>query len=84
MSYANKAAVLDRFLAEHNVDPDDVLSVNFSKHEENADIRVHVYDQIPDLVYVPTDRFPRHYTADVDREDIVIRVTHCRREEVSA
>ena len=40
--YATRAAVLDRFLAEHNVDPGDVLSVSFDKYEDGADIRVHI------------------------------------------
>lgn len=83
-TYAPRAAVLDRFLAEYDVDPDDVLSFDFAKYETTADMRVHIIGRVPGLVYVPNEHSPRHFTAYVEREDLTIRVTHYQPEEVPA
>lgn len=85
--YATRGAVLDRFLTEHTVDPDDILSVSMGKPVlGEGDIRVHVYDPIPGLEYVASEDNPRYTTARVDREDLAIDVIHVRgtSEEVTA
>lgn len=79
--YAARGAVLDRFLAEHDVDPDDVLSVEFAKYAIGIDIRVHIYARVPGLDYVPNEDTPSHTTADVEQEDLTIRVVHLRTED---
>ena len=83
-TYATRAAVLDRFLAEYDVDPDNVLSVEFAKYEPTADLRVHITGRVPGLVYVPHESSAGHSTAYVEREDLTIRVTRYQPEEVPA
>lgn len=75
-TYATRAAVLDRFLAEYDVDPDDVLSVDFAKYEPTADLRVHVSGRVPGLVYVPHESATGHFTAYVEREDLTLLIAH--------
>lgn len=74
--YETRGAVLDRLLAEHNIDSDDVLSVDLAKNDHTADIRVHIYNQVPGLTYQPTEPGSRHQHANVEREDLRIRVVY--------
>lgn len=79
--YAARGAVLDRFLAEHDVDPDEVLSVEFAKYAIGIDIRVHIYTRVPGLDYVPNENAPQHSAADVEREDLTISVVYVHNED---
>lgn len=80
--YATRGAALDRFLTEHAVDPNGILSVSMGKPVlDEGDIRVHVYDPIPGLEYVASEDNPRYTTARVDREDLAIDVIHVRDED---
>ena len=82
--YATRAAVLDRFLTEHNVNPDDVLAVSIDKYEDGADIRVHIGVPVTGLDYQPQEHYPSHHLAHVQREDLTIRVVHVIPEEAAA
>ena len=79
--YATRGAVLDRFFAGHEIDPDDVLSVSTFLHNRSVDIHVHVYSKIPGLEYVQDSHSSRHYYADVQREDLTIRVVYVHHED---
>lgn len=74
--YAARGAALDRFLTEYEIDPDLILSVSLDRYGEGADIRVHVYDRIDGLTYMPVKDAPGHYYADAHREDLTIRITY--------
>ena len=82
--YATRAAALDRFLTEHNVTPGDVLSVSFDKYESGADIRVHIGVPVTGVDYKPQKHYPSHLHADVQREDLTIRVIHVIPDEAAA
>lgn len=72
--YAARGAVLDRFLAEHDVDPDDVLSADLRvNYDAGIDIRIHTYHRIAGLNYQPD--YP-HERADVEREDLTICIDY--------
>lgn len=82
--YATRGAVVDRFLRDHDVDPDDVLSVSIDKYDSGADIRVHIGVRVTSLDYKPQEHYPSHLHADVQREDLTILVVHVIPEEVPA
>lgn len=80
--YATRGAVLDRFLAEYEIDPDDVLSVSLYKRSlMEEDIYVHLYTRIPGLEYVPDEQAPTHTSARVEREDLTIDVLYIHSED---
>lgn len=84
-SYATRGAALDRFLSEHSIDSEDVLGVTMDLFEPgNADVRVHIYDMVPDLTYQPTFPDSPHSHADVEWEELTIRVVHVGKEAVAA
>lgn len=75
--YATRAAALDRFLAEHSIDPEDVIGVTMNKYAPgDTDVRVHIYTKVPGLAYQPTLPGSRHSHADVEWEELTIRVVH--------
>lgn len=79
--YATRGEVLDRFLTDHDIDPDEVLSVSIDRYGDGADIRMHVYDRVPGLTYTPTEGHNGHFYADILREDLTLRVIYSGRRE---
>lgn len=75
--YETRGAALDHFLAEHDVDPEDILSVGLHKHTQaGEDIRVHIYSRVPGLEYIRDEEGSRHTIARVEREDLTIDVVY--------
>ena len=62
MNYQQKAAAVDTFLAERNVDPEDVLRVESGMYDD-SDVRVHTFSRVEGVDYEPTDGYPMHLTA---------------------
>ena len=62
----------------------DVLSVSFDKYESGADIRVHIGVPVTGVDYKPQKHYPSHLHADVQREDLTIRVIHVILDEAAA
>ena len=74
--YATRGAVIDRFLADHDVDPGDVLACDFAvPAQPGIDVALHIYDRVDGLDYARIGNSP-HLYANVEREDLTIRITY--------
>lgn len=75
--YAHRAAVLDRLLAELSIEPHHVLSADVAPAPwYPVDTTLHISHRVDGLDYQPTDGASHHLQADVEREDLTIRVFH--------
>ena len=85
MTYQQMAAAVDTFLAERNVDPEDVLRVELAKGDD-SDARVHTFSRVEGVDYEPTDGYPRHLTAvaQVRGVSICLVYVHSATESVEA
>ena len=81
--YATRGAVIDRFLADHAVDPDDVLACDLAvPAQPGIDVALHIYDRVDGLDYARIGNSP-HLYANVEREDLTIRITYVISEVVA-
>lgn len=74
--YATRGAVVDRFLADHDVPIEDVLTCDLATPTQpGIDVALHIYDRVDGLDYARIGNSP-HLYAHVEREDLTIRITY--------
>ena len=82
--YATRGAVIDRFLADHDVEPDGVLACDLAPASQpGIDIALHIYDRIKGLGYARIGNSPHLYST-VEREGLTIRTTYVPAKEAAA
>lgn len=83
-TFQHRAVVVDRFIAEHDIDPGAVLGLELTgSRYAGTDVEMHVYSRVPSLTY-DTERSSHHLYARETREDVKIRVIYVPDDEEPA
>lgn len=70
-SYATLGGVVDRFLEDYQVDPEDVIGVDL-----DTTIRLHLYRRVDGLDYILSSWSTTHHVANLIREDVSINIVY--------
>lgn len=70
-SYATLGGVVDRFIEDYKIDPEDVIGVDLG-----TTIRLHIYRRVDGLDYILSSWSTTHHVANLIREDVPIEVTY--------